>query len=112
VGTAVIVSERLSRSPFTIGRHRNTRHVTRLRRQQPCDHVRDLPRASDAAHRHCVCELVAHFGTRRITISESMSTNEQANKAVEAMLAAGTGVSTNLKSYIESDSYQGGSDRG
>ncbi|MGY9071457.1 MAG: hypothetical protein ACKVHU_00645 [Acidimicrobiales bacterium] len=41
-----------------------------------------------------------------------MSTNEQANKAVEAMLAAGTGVSTNLKSYIESDSYQGGSDRG
>lgn len=30
-----------------------------------------------------------------------MSTNEQANKAVEAMLAAGTGVSTNLKSYID-----------
>ncbi|MFT5201114.1 MAG: hypothetical protein ACI9C1_000482 [Candidatus Aldehydirespiratoraceae bacterium] len=47
-----------------------------------------------------------------ITVAESMSTNEQANKAVEGMLAAGTGASTNLKTYIESDAYQGGADRG
>jgi hypothetical protein len=38
-----------------------------------------------------------------ITIAESMSTNEQANKAVQAMLAAGTGASVNLKTYIESE---------
>jgi hypothetical protein len=47
-----------------------------------------------------------------ITIAESMSTNEQANTAVEAMLAAGTGASSNLKTYIESDTDQGAADRG
>lgn len=47
-----------------------------------------------------------------ITITESMSTNEQANKAVEKMLAAGTGASAHLKTYIESDTYQGGANRG
>jgi hypothetical protein len=47
-----------------------------------------------------------------ITISESMSTNEQANKAVEKMLAAGSGASAHLKTYIESDTYQGGANRG
>ena len=47
-----------------------------------------------------------------ITLAESMATNEQANKAVEAMLAAGTGASTHLKTYIESDTYQSGADRG
>lgn len=47
-----------------------------------------------------------------ITLAESMATNEQANKAVEGMLAAGTGASTNLKAYIESDTYQGAPDRG
>jgi hypothetical protein len=50
--------------------------------------------------------------TVEITIAESMSTNEQANKAVEAMLAAGTGASTNLKTYIESDTYRSEADRG
>jgi hypothetical protein len=47
-----------------------------------------------------------------ITVAESMSTNEQANKAVEAMLAAGTGATNNLKTYIESDTYQAGANRG
>ncbi|MFT4657011.1 MAG: hypothetical protein ACJAXA_003102 [Candidatus Aldehydirespiratoraceae bacterium] len=47
-----------------------------------------------------------------ITIGESMSTNEQANKAVEAMLAAGTGAASNLKTYIESDTFQADVNRG
>jgi hypothetical protein len=47
-----------------------------------------------------------------ITIAESMSTNEQANEAVKGMLAAGTGASTNLKTYIESDTYRSRADRG
>jgi hypothetical protein len=46
-----------------------------------------------------------------ITIAASMSDNEQANKAVDSMLAAGTGASTNLKTYIESDDYQKGANR-
>ena len=47
-----------------------------------------------------------------IMISESMSDNEQANKAVDAMLAAGVGAATNLKTYIESDSYRATQNRG
>jgi len=56
--------------------------------------------SSDGAERCTVGTQV------EITIEESMSDNGQANKAVEAMLAAGTGASTNLKTYIESDTYQ------
>jgi hypothetical protein len=37
-----------------------------------------------------------------ISVSESMSTNDQVTKAVDAMLTAGTGASTNLKTYLES----------
>jgi hypothetical protein len=47
-----------------------------------------------------------------ITIADSMADNEQASKAVDAMLAGGTGASTNLKTYIESDSYRNGADHG
>ncbi len=36
-----------------------------------------------------------------ITIAEAMAGNEQASKAVDTMLAAGTGASTDLKTYIE-----------
>jgi hypothetical protein len=55
------------------------------------------------------CSLQAVVG---IAVAESMSSNEQANTAVEAMLAAGTGASSNLKTYIESDIYQAGANRG
>jgi hypothetical protein len=41
-----------------------------------------------------------------IMVAESMSGNEQASKAVDNMLIAGTGASTNLKMYIESDEYR------
>jgi hypothetical protein len=37
-----------------------------------------------------------------ITVAEAMSTNEQVVQAVDAMLTAGTGASSNLKTYIES----------
>ncbi len=37
-----------------------------------------------------------------IAIAESMAGNEQVNKAVGAMLAAGTGASADLKTFIES----------
>jgi hypothetical protein len=47
-----------------------------------------------------------------ITIAESMSDNQPANKAVEAMLAAGTSAASNLKTYLESDTYQGAADHG
>ena len=38
-----------------------------------------------------------------ITVAEAMSTNEQVTKAVDAMLTAGTGASSKLKTYLESD---------
>jgi hypothetical protein len=50
------------------------------------------------------CDLQAMV---RISISEEMSKNEKVQKAVDSMLAAGTGASTNLKTYIESDNHQG-----
>jgi hypothetical protein len=43
------------------------------------------------------CNLKARV---KITISEAMSSNEEVRKAVDTMLAAGTGASTNLKTYI------------
>jgi hypothetical protein len=51
------------------------------------------------------CRLEAMVG---VTIDEAMSTNEQVKKVVEKMLATGTGASSDLKNYVESNSYQGG----
>jgi hypothetical protein len=51
------------------------------------------------------CRLEAMVG---VTIDEAMSTNEQVKKVVQKMLATGTGASSDLKNYVESNNYQGG----
>ncbi|MFT4837971.1 MAG: hypothetical protein ACI9OB_000425 [Nonlabens sp.] len=50
------------------------------------------------------CSIEAMVG---VTVIESMSPDAQVTMAVEKMLAAGTGASSHLKTYVESDECHG-----